>query len=54
MTWFSSSRESEAVLAADRSAIWDILVDPDAIVRLTPFLDRIDRFTGSGVIVLKF
>ncbi len=46
MTWFSSSRESEAVLAADRSAIWDILVDPEAIVRLTPFLERIEA-TGN-------
>ncbi len=42
MTWFTSARESEAVLAADRSAIWDILIDPDAIARLTPFLERID------------
>lgn len=46
MTWFRSSRESEAVLAADRSTIWDILVDPEAIVRLTPFLERIEA-TGN-------
>ena len=42
MTWFSSTRDSEAVLAADRSAIWDLLLDPEAIVRLTPLLERID------------
>lgn len=49
MTWFRSSRESEAVLAADRSAIWDILVDPEAIVRLTPFLERIEASGNTWI-----
>ncbi|MGA8851614.1 MAG: hypothetical protein WB508_07820 [Aeromicrobium sp.] len=49
MTWFTSSRESEAVLAAERSAIWEILTDPDAIVRLTPFLESIDATDDTWV-----
>lgn len=42
MTWFRASRESQAVVAADRDAVWAILTDADTIVKLTPLLERID------------
>lgn len=42
MTWFTAERESTAVVAADRSAIWEILTDPAAIARLTPMLERVE------------
>ncbi len=42
MTWFTAERESTAVVAAERSAIWEILTDPEALARLTPLLERIE------------
>lgn len=42
MTWFTAERESTAVVAADRAAIWAILTDPDSLARLTPLLERIE------------
>lgn len=42
MTWFTAESESTAVVAADRSAIWAILTDPDSLARLTPLLERIE------------
>src|SRR6185312_14797706 len=41
-TRFSASTESDAVVAAPRSAIWRALTDPDLLPRLTPLLRRID------------
>jgi carbon monoxide dehydrogenase subunit G len=42
MTWFTAVRESQAVVAAERSAIWDVLTDADTLARLTPLLERIE------------
>ena len=42
MTWFEASRTSEAVVTAQRSAVWDALVDPDAIASMTPLVERIE------------
>lgn len=58
MTRFTSSTTAEAVVAAPRQAIWDLLVDPDAIARMTPFLKRVSadgehwRWEMSGLDVL--
>ncbi|WP_214402363.1 SRPBCC family protein [Pseudonocardia lacus] len=46
MTRFSASTESVAVVAADRSAIWRALTDPDLLPRLTPLLRRVDVDTS--------
>lgn len=42
MTWFEARRTSEAVVSADRRAVWDALVDPDAIASMTPLVERIE------------
>ncbi|MCW0213893.1 MAG: SRPBCC family protein [Pseudonocardia sp.] len=42
MTRFSTTTESEAVVAADRSAIWAVLTDPVLLPKLTPLLRSID------------
>jgi carbon monoxide dehydrogenase subunit G len=42
MTRFSATNESEAVVAADRSAIWTVLTDPVLLPKLTPLLSRIE------------
>jgi carbon monoxide dehydrogenase subunit G len=42
MARFSSTTDSEAVVAADRGAIWAALTDPQLLPRLTPLLQRID------------
>jgi uncharacterized protein YndB with AHSA1/START domain len=39
---FSSTTDSEAVVAAERGRIWAALTDPDLLPRLTPVLRRID------------
>lgn len=58
MTRFSSSTSAEAVVAAPRQQIWDVLVDPDKIAALTPFLKRVTadgdhwRWEMSGLDVL--
>ncbi|MBN9107322.1 MAG: hypothetical protein J0I34_00940 [Pseudonocardia sp.] len=58
MHTFSTTRESEIVVGADRGALWDALTDPDLLARLTPLLQRIDadgdvwRWHMAGVSVL--
>lgn len=42
MTWFEVTDESEATVAAGRQEVWDVLTDPEALVRMTPFLQSID------------
>lgn len=42
MSRFSVTTESEAVVAAERSAIWAVLTDPELLPELTPLLRRID------------
>jgi carbon monoxide dehydrogenase subunit G len=39
---FSATTASEAVVAADRAAIWAVLTNPDLLPRLTPMLRRIE------------
>jgi carbon monoxide dehydrogenase subunit G len=61
MTSFSASTRAEAVVLADRQAIWDALVDPVLMARLTPFLRNITadgdhwlwEMTGLNVLGLK-
>jgi carbon monoxide dehydrogenase subunit G len=42
MSWFTAETNTEAVVAADREAIWKVLVDPDLVAEITPMLQRID------------
>jgi len=42
MGWFKTSTESEAVVRADRAAVWAALVDPVLLPKLTPFLRNIE------------
>lgn len=42
MNWFSATTDSEAVVAADRHAVWAALTDPDVLPRLTPLLRHIE------------
>ena len=42
MPWFEATTESEAVLAAERSAIWSVLTDPELVAEMTPVLHRIE------------
>lgn len=42
MNRFSATNESEAVVAADRAAIWAALTDPVLLPKLTPLLKSID------------
>ncbi len=39
---FSASTESQAVVAADRRAVWAALTDPVVLPKLTPLLTRIE------------
>jgi len=41
VTRFSARTEAGAVVGADRSEIWSVLVDPDLVARLTPFVTSI-------------
>ncbi len=41
MTAFSASTSAEAVVRADRQKIWDILIDPDLVAEMTPFVRSI-------------
>ena len=41
MNRFSATNDSEAVVKADRQAIWEALTDPVVLPRLTPLLRRI-------------
>jgi carbon monoxide dehydrogenase subunit G len=42
MTRFSASTDDEAIVAADRMAIWAVLTDPVLLPKLTPLLRSID------------
>lgn len=42
MSTFSATNRSEAVVAADKHAIWVVLTDPELLRKLTPLLRRID------------
>jgi carbon monoxide dehydrogenase subunit G len=42
MTRFSATTTAGAVVAADRQAIWDALVDPVLVARMTPFVRSIE------------
>ncbi len=42
MARFTGKTESEAVVTASRADVWKLLTDPDAVARLTPFLQRIE------------
>ncbi|SDJ39609.1 Carbon monoxide dehydrogenase subunit G [Frankineae bacterium MT45] len=39
---FSATNKSEAIVPASREAIWSLLTDPQALVRMTPLLSRVD------------
>jgi len=41
MNRFSATTDDQAVVPADRDAIWAALVDPDVLPRLTPLLRKI-------------
>jgi carbon monoxide dehydrogenase subunit G len=42
MSSFSATTENEAIVPADRMAIWAALTDPDLLPELTPLLSRIE------------
>ena len=42
MSRFSATTESVAVVAAERSVLWSVLIDPDLLPKLTPLLRRIE------------
>ena len=42
MGTFSASTKAEAVVPHERSRIWDVLVDPALVARMTPFVKRIE------------
>ncbi len=42
MTRFTATTESQAVVTADRAKVWELLTDPEAVARMTPFLRRIE------------
>lgn len=58
MATFKATTTAQAVVEAPRQAIWDVLVDPDLVADLTPFLKRITadgdlwRWEMSGLEVL--
>ncbi|MCW2794055.1 MAG: Polyketide cyclase / dehydrase and lipid transport [Nocardioides sp.] len=58
MTTFRATTTAEAVVAAPRQAIWDVLVSPELVAELTPFLKGITadgdlwRWEMSGLDVL--
>jgi carbon monoxide dehydrogenase subunit G len=49
VTSFSVSTASTATVDADRQRVWAALTDPDLVVRLTPYLSRIDAAHDGGV-----
>jgi carbon monoxide dehydrogenase subunit G len=55
---FSSKTTAEAVVPFERSRIWDVLVDPELVARMTPFVKRIEprndtwRWSMSGLEVM--
>ena len=48
MTRFSVSTASTATVAADRQSVWAALTGPALVVRLTPYLSRIDAAQDHG------
>ena len=42
MRTFSAVTQAEALVPADRAAIWAVLTDPELLPRLTPFLTSIE------------
>jgi carbon monoxide dehydrogenase subunit G len=48
VTTFSVSTASTATVDADRQRVWAALTDPDLVVRLTPYLSRIDADHDHG------
>ena len=48
MTRFSVATASTAIVAADRQRVWAALTDPALVVRLTPYLSRIDAAEDHG------
>jgi carbon monoxide dehydrogenase subunit G len=48
VTIFRVSTASTATIDADRQRVWAALTDPDLIVRLTPYLSRIDAASDHG------
>ncbi len=42
MTRFSADTASEATVTAERKAVWDVLVDPALLPKLTPLLSKIE------------
>ena len=42
MNRFSATTRSEAVVTAERSAIWAALTDPQLLAELNPLIDRIE------------
>jgi hypothetical protein len=58
MAVFKARTNAEAVVAAPRQAIWEVLANPDLVAELTPFLKRITadgelwRWEMSGLDVL--
>lgn len=49
MTRFSADTSSAATVTAGRKAVWDVLVDPVLLPKLTPLLSRIDAEPGGDL-----
>lgn len=41
MTAFSAKTSAEAIVPVERQKIWDVLIDPDLVAELTPFVRSI-------------
>lgn len=46
MATFTARKQSEATVPHDRSAVWEVLVDPTLVARMTPMVSGI-RATGD-------
>ena len=42
MTRFTGTTNSAGIVTTSRERVWDLLTDPEAVARLTPFVNRID------------
>ncbi len=42
MTTFTASTSARAVVPVPRARVWEVLVDPDLVARLTPFIGSIE------------
>lgn len=42
MTRFTGTTNSSGIVTASRDEVWDLLTDPHAVARLTPFVQRIE------------